>query len=132
MGWLVLVRTALNSVGLLLSNPLLGGGGSVKAQQAAELLEVLDMILEEGEDGYEDLKAFTEQVQAMADENRGPTPAEWDMLRARKDAAHDRLQAVKEEILGEEEQEAPENPDPVSSSEAPEGETSSEEPTTGV
>ena len=111
MGFLGYVQLALGSIQLLLQNPLLGGQSNVRHQEAAELIGILSALIEEGEDAYEDLKAFAEEVKTMAEEGRSPTPQEWAVLRARKDAAHDRLQQVKENILNanaEEAQPAPE------------------------
>lgn len=123
MDFLALVRLAINSVSLLLVNPALGGRNNIRVTQAVELLGVLDALIEEGEDAYDDLKAFTEQVRGIAAEGRSPTPDEWESLRVRKQSAHDRLQAVKEEILGEEEQED----DQETSSPEPTDETQADE-----
>lgn len=106
---------AINGLGLVLNNPALGGGSSVKFAEASELLGLLGALLQEGDDAYEDLKEFTAMVEAMAEEGRHPSRVEWDNLRARGQSAHDRLQAVQEEILGEE----TETPEPTPTPEAP-------------
>ena len=111
---------AMNSIRTVLANPLLGGGSSVKMNEASELLGVFAALLEQGDDAYDDLKAFTETVQAMAEEGRAPSRAEWDILKGRSDDAHDRLQAVKEELLGEQEEENETPTEPPATTEAEE------------
>lgn len=121
---------AINSLRIVLSNPLLGGGSTLRFGEASELLGLLGMLLEEGEDGFEDLKAFAATIQLMAEQGREPTPTEWEILRQRSQDAHDRLQAAKEELLGEEEPEATE---PTTTPEAgsPETPTDHTSPATG-
>lgn len=123
---MTLALTAIGGIRVLLANPLLGGG-SVKASEASELLGILGMLLEQGDDAFDDLRAFTEEVQAIADANRSPTPTEWEVLRQRSDDAHARLQAVKEELLGEQEEDNTSPPtEPPAATEATEGETGPE------
>jgi hypothetical protein len=100
MNALMMALAALRGISTLLSNPALGGGSSVRFGEAAELLNLLGSLVEEGEDAFEDLKAFTESISAMAASGHGPTPAEWETIRERGRVAHDRLQAVKEELTG--------------------------------
>jgi hypothetical protein len=95
--------TAINGLRLLLNNPALGGGSSVRPSEASELLGILGTLLVEGDDAHSDLVAFTEQIEAMVVAGRGPTPDEWTALRERSDAAHDRLQEIEEELRDEEE-----------------------------
>ena len=124
-----LALIAINGVRTLLANPLLGGGGSVKAAEASELLGILGSLLQQGDDAYDDLKAFADQVAAIADENRSPTPTEWDILRSRSESAAERIDDVVEELLGQEEETT--EPEPPA---APEAETPAAEPgdTTGT
>ena len=105
-----LALLAINGLSTILSNPALGGGSSVKLGQASELLGILGALISQGDDALDDLKAFTETIEEMAAKGRAPTPGEWDVMRARSDDAHARLQAAKEELLGEEEPEEPEEP----------------------
>lgn len=105
-----MILLALNGMRTVLANPAIGGGSSVKMGEASELLGLLGMLIAEGDDAYDDLKAFTAVIQEMADRGRGPTPTEWEGIRLRSDDAHARLQAVKAELLGEEEEEEPEVP----------------------
>ena len=100
-----LALLAINGLSTILSNPALGGGSSVKLGQASELLGILGALISQGDDALDDLKAFTETIEEMAAKGRAPTPGEWDVMRARSDDAHARLQAAKEELLEEEEPE---------------------------
>jgi hypothetical protein len=96
---------AINGLSTVLSNPALGGGSSVRLGQASELLGILGALITQGDDALDDLKAFTETIEEMAAKGRAPTAGEWDVMRARSDDAHARLQAAKEELLEEEEPE---------------------------
>ena len=104
---ITMILTAISGIKLILNNPALGGGSSIRLDEASDLLGILAMIIEQGADGLDDLREFTALIQSMVKENRPPTQVEWDTWRSRGDAAHDRLQRVKEELLGEE------NPEPV-------------------
>lgn len=97
-----LIILAVNGFRTVLNNPALGGGSSVRLDQASELLGILGTLIAQGADGMDDLKAFTAAIQSMAAEGRAPSEQEWDVLRGRSDDAHARLQAAKEELLGEE------------------------------
>lgn len=105
-----LALLAINGLSTVLSNPALGGGSSVKLGQASELLGILGALISQGDDALDDLKEFTKAIEAMAAEGRPPNDSEWAVMRARSDDAHARLQAAKEELLGEEEPEEPEEP----------------------
>ena len=94
-----LIILAVNGMRTVLTNPALGGGSSLKFDQASELLGILGALIAQGADGMEDLKAFTATIQSMAASGRAPTRAEWDVMRGRSDDAHARLQASKEELL---------------------------------
>jgi len=111
MDFISLAILAVNGLRTVMGNPALGGGSSVRLDQASELLGILGVLLEQGDDAYEDLKDFTETIQAMVKGGREPSAAEWDILRQRSDDAHARLQRAKEELLEEEEPEV--TPDPV-------------------
>lgn len=116
-----LILLAINGVRTVITNPALGGGSSVKISEASELLGLLGMLIEEGDDAIDDLRAFTSLIEDMAARGRAPSPEEWAGIRARSDDAHDRLQAVKEELLGSDEEEEPEAPtaEPTVEIEAP-------------
>ena len=112
MNPITLAILAINSIRTVLANPFIGGGSSLRTDQASELLGVLGVLLEEGDDAIEKLEAFAKVVEAMAKEGRSPTKTEWDILRRRSDDAHQRLQDVKEELLAEEPEPEPE-PEPT-------------------
>jgi hypothetical protein len=103
-----LVIVALRGISMLL------GGIKIRGRDGSELLGLLASLIEEGAETFEDLKAFTATIEAMVADNRDPTSAEWDDMRSRGQAAHDRLQAVKDELTAEEE--------PVEEEETPEAE----------
>lgn len=102
MNALALALTALRGISTLI------GGVKIRGRDGSELLNLLASLIEEGADTFEDLKAFTETIEAMVTDNRDPTSAEWDDLRARGQSAHDRLQAVKAELEPEPEPEVEE------------------------
>jgi hypothetical protein len=109
-----LILLAVNGIRTVIANPALGGGSSVKFDEASELLGILGVLIGQGADGMDDLKKFTETIESMAAQGRAPSSAEWDIMRGRSDDAHARLQAAKEELLGEEEvdDEVPTDPEP--------------------
>lgn len=96
MNALALTLAALRGISTLL------GEFKIRGPAGGELLGLLSSLIEEGRDTFEELKAFTTLIDSMVIANRGPTPTEWDELRARGRAAHDRLQAVKAELTQEE------------------------------
>ncbi len=109
---ITMVLTAISGIKLLLNNPALGGGSSVRLDEASELLGILATLIEQGDDGLDDLRDFTKTIEEMVKQGRAPTQVEWDIWRSRSDAAHDRLQRVKDELLGEEEPEPEPEPTP--------------------
>ena len=112
MGIVEMILLAVSGLRTVMANPALGGGSSVRLDQASELLGILGALIEEGDDAYDDLKDFTETIQTMAKQGREPSADEWDILRGRSDAAHARLQAAKDELLAEEEPEPTPEPEP--------------------
>jgi len=120
MNPITLILAALSGLRLLVNNPALGGGSSVRLDEASDLLGVLIALVQEGEDGYRDLKAFAEEIERMAESGSAPSPKQWEFLRDRANAAHDRLQTVKEELL--------DDPDPEPELELPEPELELPEP----
>ena len=114
-----LALLAINGLSTVLSNPALGGGSSVRLGQASELLGILGALISQGDDALDDLKAFTETIEEMAAKGRAPTVGEWDVMRARSDDAHERLQAAKEELLDEEEPEEEEETEVTTEPEEP-------------
>jgi hypothetical protein len=100
-----LILLTVQSLGVVLHNPALGGGSSVKFDQAASILGMLASLIMAGKEGEKGLIELAHMVQSMKDENRGPTPSEWATLVARQNAAHEQLQALKPELEAEVEQE---------------------------
>lgn len=88
MGIVELALVAIKGLSVVLNNPALGGGSSVKLQDASELLALLGELLTRGDEAHDELVAFTKVVEGMAEEGRQPNKAEWDTLRGRSDAAH--------------------------------------------
>jgi len=101
-----LIMIAINGLSVLTNNPALSGGSSLKLQEASELLSLLGELLTRGEEGYRELVAFADTISAMVEENRAPTPAEWETLKARSDAASDVIQRARQQAEAEEAQEA--------------------------
>ena len=102
-----LILLSLQSLSVVLRNPALGGGSQIKLGEAADIATALAVALQQGEEGYAQLQALTTLIQSMATEHRAPTPTEWGDPIARRDAAHERLQAVKAQI---EAQQTPQTP----------------------
>ncbi len=104
MGIIELALVAIKGLSVVLNNPALGGGSSVRMQEASELLSFLGELLTRGDEAHDELVAFTKVVEEMAAQGRQPTTAEWNTLRGRSDAAHDVIQAAAA-AAGEEETE---------------------------
>ncbi len=89
---LELITILLSSLGKVASDPALGArGAAVKS-----VLDLAALAIARGSEGADQLRALTEQVKAMAEEGREPTPAEWEDLKLRSDAAHAKIQEWKE------------------------------------
>lgn len=87
-----LILIAIRGLSLVTNNPALGGGSSIRMQEASELLGLLGELLERGDEAHDELVAFTNVMEGMAKQGRAPSTAEWNTLRARSDAAHDVIQ----------------------------------------
>lgn len=94
MGIIELILVAVRGLSLVTNNPALGGASSIRMQEVSEMLGLLGELLERGDEAHDELKAFTEVVAKIAEENRSPTRLEWQTLRERSDAAHDVIQAA--------------------------------------
>ncbi len=104
MGIIELALVAIKGLSVVLNNPALGGGSSVKLQDASELLALLGELLTRGDEAHDELVAFTKVVEDMAAKGRQPTTAEWDTLRGRSDAAHATIQEAAAALEEETEQ----------------------------
>ena len=96
-----LILLTVQSLGVVLHNPALGGGSSVKFDQASQILGILATFIMAGKAGEAHLRRLAEVVQKMKDESRGPSREEWASLVARRDAAHEALQALKPQLEAE-------------------------------
>lgn len=111
MNPLQLVLIAIRGLSVLTNNPALGGGSNVKLQEASKLLDFLGELIERGDEAHTELKEFADSVKEMADNNRAPTPAEWQALADRSQAAHDIIQEARRQAEAEEAANEPE-PEP--------------------
>ena len=100
---LLLVSSILQGLMALSANMQLGGHKGENWERFSGYLSLLSRLLEEGEEAYNDIELLSQQIQQMVEENRGPTSEELQILEERSQEAHNRLQAVKEELLVEEE-----------------------------
>ena len=109
MGIIELILVAIRGLAVVTNNPALGGGSSVRMQEASELLALLGELLERGDEAHDELVAFTKVVEGMAQQGRAPSTVEWQALRARSDAAHD---VIQEAAAATEEPEPEPEPEP--------------------
>lgn len=105
MNIIQLILMAVRGISVITNNPALGGGSSVRLDEASKLLGLLGELLERGDEAHTELKEFAQVVERMAKEGRAPTNAEWDTLKARSDAAHSVIQTALAEAEAEEEEE---------------------------
>jgi len=68
-------------------------------------------LAEAGEDAYEELTEFVAEITKMAETGSSPSERTWVSLRGRQQAVHDRMQAVKAELLTESPVGLGDNPD---------------------
>ena len=122
MNAITMILAAIQGLSSVMSNPLIAGGNAKRMKDAAGLLGILGELISRGEEAHEELEAFAEVIQRMADEKRNPTAEEWATLKKRSDAAHDVIQAAAAEAAEEEEPE----PEPEPSPEEPEPEEPTE------
>jgi hypothetical protein len=95
MGIVTLILTAFQGIGVLAGNQHINLG------QVNELLATLARLVQIGGATHLELKNFTEAIERMVAEDRGPNDMEWANLKARSNAAHARLQAAKADILAD-------------------------------
>jgi hypothetical protein len=100
-----LILMTVQSLSVVLNNPALGGGSSLKFDQASALLGSLASLILAGKEGEKQLRELALMVAAMKEENRGPRPDEWAALVERRELAHEQLQALKPDLEVEVEQE---------------------------
>ncbi len=95
----------LRSLQIVSNNPAIGGGSTLRTQEISELLGLFGQLFERGDEALEELQEFADIVGAMAAENRNPSRAEWETLRARSDVAHDVIQEAAAEAQAREDAE---------------------------
>ena len=95
MGIVTLILTAFQGIGVL------AGNQHINLPQVNELLQTLARLVQIGGATHLELKNFTETIERMVADDRGPNDIEWANLKARSSAAHDRLQAAKADILAD-------------------------------
>ena len=86
------IKWAISGLLILSSNPSFGGNNSGNLIKLREYLQVLALLMEEGEEQVEELKKFTNEIQLMVKEDRGPTTEEITQLRDRHAKASERLE----------------------------------------
>ena len=67
-------------------------GSATGAGTIAKYLDVLAVVVAQGQAAYDDLKQLRALIMVMVNEQREPTNEEWAVLEARSNAAHDRIQ----------------------------------------
>jgi len=94
MGIIELILVAIRGLSLVTNNPALGGGSSLRMNEISDFLALLGELVERGDETHDELVEFTEIIEKMVAENRGPNRGEWQTLRDRSDEAHDVIQAA--------------------------------------
>lgn len=95
MSILQLVLLGLDTIGGLVSNPLLGLGKS--AEKIAAIVAGISSLAAKGEAGYEELKEFTAEIKALAEVyEQDKVDALWLKVNDRLDRQHAELQALKD------------------------------------
>lgn len=104
MGIIELILVAIRGLSVVTNNPALGGGSSLRMNEISDFLALLGELVERGDETHDELVEFTEIIEKMVAENRGPNRDEWQTLRDRSDEAHDVIQAAAAAAAEEEEQ----------------------------
>lgn len=73
---------ALDSLRIVLSNPALGGGSSLRTNEASEILRLIITLAQDPTvNGGIDLEGLASVLTTMEKGGRGPTPPEWVNIR---------------------------------------------------
>lgn len=91
MNTVELVVLSLRAIATMTSDPRLGGGGMPR-ERAADMLQILAVLVDGGDRVHDQLKSFAEAVSQMAENNIQPTKTHLEALRARSQAATDALE----------------------------------------
>ena len=104
------VVLALRSLALLAQNPKLGGGG-LRSDQISELTNTLASLIEGGQETWEQLQAFAQEVKALADSGASPSALQWQQFRDRDAAARTAIERAAQRLAQAEDQELSEGDD---------------------
>jgi len=73
---------ALDSLQIILANPALSGGSSIRTSEASEILRLIITLAQDPTtDAMPAMEMLTDTLTAMAALGRGPTPFEWINIR---------------------------------------------------
>lgn len=92
MNALLIVVSILQALAMVGRNPAIG----IDASKYADLLELLARLTQRGNAAIEELQKLRAEVDAMLAEGRKPTAEQMSAWKARSDAAHAGLQALKD------------------------------------
>lgn len=90
MGIAEIVTLIIRGISILSNNKALGGGG-IGNTRTSFLLDTLAALIQGGEETWEDLKAFSTEIQALVDTNGEPTRGQWEAMIARDQVVRQRL-----------------------------------------
>lgn len=85
-----IILTIVRGIATLTHNHALGGGG-IGSERTATLLETFAALVQGGEEAWEDMKVFAQEIQMLVDQNGEPTRGQWDAMIARDLAVRKRL-----------------------------------------
>ncbi len=69
---------ALDKLRVVLSNPALDGGSSIRTSEASEILRLITTLAQDPtKAGDVELDGLSDVLAAMGERGRGPTPLEW-------------------------------------------------------
>jgi hypothetical protein len=98
MSFLQLLLFAVETIAQLAVNPALGLNGD--GRRIAALLGVVAQFGRRGEEAAAELKAFTDEIKALADSGDPVDPVRWDEITAKRHADHAALAALRDEPEG--------------------------------
>ena len=85
-----IILTIVRGIGTLTHNKALGGGG-IGSERTATLLETFAALVQGGEEAWEDMKVFAQEIQSLVDQNGEPSRGQWAAMIARDQAVRQRL-----------------------------------------
>lgn len=87
---IAIILTIVRGIATLTHNHALGGGG-IGSERTATLLETFAALVQGGEETWEDMKVFAQEIQMLVDQNGEPTRGQWEAMIARDKAVRQRL-----------------------------------------